>query len=343
MKFLFRADASSQIGSGHVMRCLALAVAVRPLADDIHFVCCDLQGELRGLIEDSGYRCTLLPVDNPAFDQVSDAQQTAELADAVDWLIVDHYGIDHHWQREMRSACNRIMVIDDLADRIHDCDILLDQTFGRHADEYRSLTPVACKVLTGTDYALLRPEFAASRPAALERRKASEGVHHVLVSIGGFDPENVTLDVLEVLAHADYSERLTVTAVCPAQPPADDASLNTLAGSFEKLEIRQYVSNMAELMAASDLAVGAGGTTSWERCCLGLPALIRIMADNQREVARRLEAAGAIRVWQSRTELRECLDEYVGDPSLLQSASGAASRVCDGQGLERVIAVMQSC
>lgn len=325
------------------MRCLALAEALRPRASNIHFVCRDLPGELRGLIEDTGFRCSMLPAEDPALDQSSDARQTAELNVNADWLIVDHYGIDHHWQRAMRPACHRLMVIDDLANRTHDCDILLDQTLGRQAGEYRPLTPGDCRILAGTNYALLRPEFAASRPAALERRQASAGVRHVVVSMGGFDPENVTLDVLEVLAGTDYSEQLAVTAVCPAQPPADAASVDALAGNFEKLEIRQHVSNMAELMAASDLAVGAGGTTSWERCCLGLPALIRIMADNQREVARRLETAGAIRVWQSRSELRERLDEYVSDPPLLQSASEAAARVCDGKGLDRVIAVMSSC
>ena len=343
MRFLFRADASSEIGSGHVMRCLALAEALRPGASDIHFVCRRLPGELHGLIEDKGFRCSLLPANGPTLNQSRDAQQTAELGDTLDWLIVDHYDIDHHWQRAMKPACNRLMVIDDLANRPHDCDILLDQTFGRRAAEYGSLAPGECRILTGTDYALLRPEFAACRSAALARREATSGIHHVLVSMGGFDPENRTLEVLEALAATPYAAQLTVTAVCGAQSPDDGASPRALAGSFLKLDTRQQVTNMAELMAASDLAIGAGGTTSWERCCLGLPALIRIMADNQREVARRLEAAGAIRVWQSGSELREQLDEFMSDASLQRSASVAASRVCDGQGLERVVSVMQSC
>ena len=343
MKVLFRADASSQIGSGHVMRCLALSEALRPLASDIHFVCRRLPGELHELIEDRGFRCTLLPVEDPAFDQSSDAQQTAELADGVDWLIADHYGIDHHWQRELRSESSRIMVIDDLADRIHDCDILLDQTFGRHADEYRSLTPVACTVLAGTDYALLRPEFAAERDNALKRRVTIESVQNILVSMGGFDPENVTRDVLEALANTNNSEELTVTAVCGTKSPIVAGTLDELADKFRTLDIRQHVANMAELMAGSDLAIGAAGTTSWERCCLGLPALIRVMAENQQEIAQRLQAAGAIRVWQSTSELREQLDDYLGDDSLLRRASAVASNICDGRGLERVISEMQSC
>ena len=325
------------------MRCLALADAIRPLADDVHFICRDLPGELHELIAGKGFRCTLLPADDPVFDLAADARQTAELADAVDWLVVDHYEIDHQWQRAMRPLCRRILSIDDLADRVHDCDILLDQTFGRHADEYLSLTPVACKVLAGTDYALLRPEFAAQRPASLARRETSEGVRDILVSMGGFDPDNVTRDVLEALADTDYSEELRVTAVSGAQAPVDDRTLGDLATSFETLDVRQHVSEMAKLMAASDLAVGAAGTTSWERCCLGLPALIRVVADNQQEIARGLQAAGAITVWQSTAELREQMDKYVSDTALLRSASTAASNICDGRGLERVIAEIQSC
>jgi UDP-2,4-diacetamido-2,4,6-trideoxy-beta-L-altropyranose hydrolase len=325
------------------MRCLALAEAVRPEAADIQFVCRELEGELHDLIEAKGFRCSLLPAAGTALDPISDARQTAALSEALDWLVVDHYEIDQRWERTMRPECKRLMVIDDLVDRAHDCDVLLDQTYGRRADEYEALTPDDCRVLAGTQYALLRPEFAAHRPAALARRAASEGIGRVLVSMGGFDPENRTLDVLETLATTSCASRLTVTVVRGARTPDSDESLRSFASHFEKLDIRQRVDNMAELMAASDIAIGAGGTTSWERCCMGLPALVCIMADNQRDVARQLEAAGAISVWESRSELKEQLDMYEGDHALYRSASAAAADVCDGLGLERVVAEMQSC
>lgn len=343
MKLLFRADASRRIGSGHVMRCLALAEAIRPLATDIHFVCRDLEGELHDVIEARGFSCSLLPADRHTLDPVEDARKTAALTDRVDWLVVDHYGIDQRWERAMRPTCERLMVIDDLVDRPHDCDLLLDQTFGRQPDEYAALTPNECRVLAGTQYALLRPEFAAGRPAALGRRAASEGVRHVLVSMGGFDPENRTLDVLETLAGLPYAGQLTVTVVRGAQAPDAEASMTALAGHFEALDVRQQVANMAELMAAADLAIGAGGTTSWERCCMGLPSLLCVLADNQRDIARQLDAAGAVRVWASRAELKQELDRYVSDNALYRSAIEAAAGICDGQGLQRVVAVMQSC
>lgn len=325
------------------MRCLALAEAFAEKATDIHFVCRKLPGNLHGLIENRGFRCSLLTADGKVLDQVIDARQTAALVETVDWAVVDHYEIDHQWEQAIRPICDRLLVIDDLVDRSHDCDMLLDQTFGRRADDYDALVPAGCTLLVGTDYALLRPEFAAARPAALSRRQTSDGVDHVLVSLGGFDPDNRTVDVLETLADRAYADDLTVTVVCGAHRADGGASLQALARHFRQLEIRQHVSDMAQLMAAADLAIGAGGTTSWERCCMGLPALVCVMADNQREVARGLEAAGAIRIWRSRSELAERLDEFVGNRSLYRSAVAAAAGICDGRGLERVVAEMQAC
>lgn len=350
MKLLVRADASNHIGSGHIMRCLALAEYLRPQATDIHFVCRRLPGEMHGLIEEKGFRCSLLsekPISdagaNPVLDQTQDAQQTSSLTDRVDWLVADHYEIDHHWQSIMSSTCDRLMVIDDLANRSHYCNILLDQTVSRNVDLYQSLVPADCTVLTGTDYALLRPEFAAHRSAALARRKRCDGIRNVLVTMGGSDLANKTLEVLEVLAATNFAQQLTVSVVTGALYLHDETLLTATSSSFKQLDIRHNVSNMAQLMAASDLAIGAAGTTSWERCCLGLPALTYIYADNQREVARNLEAVGAIGVWENTSELKEHLEEFLHDASLYQRAVAAASAVCDGLGVERVVSVMRSC
>jgi UDP-2,4-diacetamido-2,4,6-trideoxy-beta-L-altropyranose hydrolase len=357
LKLLVRADASNQKGSGHVMRCLALADGLRPHVTDVHFVCRRLQGDLHRLIEQRGFRCSMLPAEeadqsddaepesavDPSLDQLLDAKQTASLTDTVDWLIVDHYEIDQQWERTMRSVCRRLLVIDDLANRAHDCDILLDQTFGRGEDRYQPLVTKECTVLTGTDYALLRPEFAAQRSAALARRNQCDGVQSVLIAMGGSDPGNKTLEALRTLAGSDQSGRLAVTVVTGAQYADSDSPLTAIAGSFERLDVKHNVSNMAELMAASDLAIGAAGSSAWERCCLGLPALVYIAADNQREVARSLEAAGAIRSWRSASELQEQLEEILNDASLYRSAVTAASGICDGLGVERVVSIMRSC
>jgi len=347
LKVLVRADASNQIGSGHVMRCLALVEGMRPQATDVHFVCRQLPGEMHAKIQAKGFRCSLLPADESesdvSLDQDRDAERTLALSGSIDWTIVDHYGIDNRWEQAMRPHCRRLMVIDDLVDRAHDCDVLLDQSFGRKPEDYEQLVGADCQVLAGTDFALLRPEFAANRPATLARREEGADIRHVLVSMGGFDPDNKALEVLEALAGTAYAVQLTVTVVKGAASAASDASLDTFADSFGELDIRSGVSDMAELMSAADIAVGAAGTSSWERCCMGLPALIYIYAENQREIASKLEDAGAIRIWRSGSELVTRFDEFINDVSLLRSAVAAAAPICDGLGVERVVAVMQSC
>ena len=338
------------------MRCLALVEGLLPYATDVHFVCRKLPGDLCRLIERKGFRCTLLPVDpvpeaqlpveqagaDPPLDQAIDARQTASQTGAVDWLIVDHYEIDHRWELAMRSTCSRLLVIDDLAKRSHDCDILLDQTYGRQAEQYGSLVGKQCNILAGTGYALLRPEFAEKRTAVLARRSQVDGIGSVLISMGGSDPSNRSLDALRVIAGTTGSETLDVTVITGPQYAGNNASLRLMGDRFDRLDLKHDVPNMAELMAASDLAIGAAGTTSWERCCLGLPALVYVCADNQREVARRLEAAGAIRCWRSGAELQEEFEIMTNDASLYQSAVAASSGICDGLGVERVTAAMRS-
>ena len=347
MKVLVRADASNQIGSGHVMRCLALVDGMRPQASDVHFVCRQLPGEMHGLIEAQGFRCSLLPADQSdsdlSLDQDRDAERTLALSGTVDWTIVDHYGIDNNWEQAMRPHCRRLMVIDDLVDRAHDCDVLLDQSFGRKPEDYEPLVRADCRVLAGTDFALLRPEFAAHRAATLARREEGADIHHVLVSMGGFDPDNKALEVLEALAGTASASEWTVAVVKGAASAGSDSSMDTFADSFGELDIRSGVSNMAERMSVADIAIGAAGTSSWERCCMGLPALIYIYADNQREIASKLEDAGAIRIWQSGAELVTRLDEFINDVSLLRSAVAAAESICDGLGVERVNVVIASC
>ncbi len=329
------------------MRCLALVDGMRSKLADVHFVCRQLPGEMHAKIQANGFRCSLLPADESdsdvSLDQDRDAERTLALSGTVDWTIVDHYGIDNSWEQSMRPHCRRLMVIDDLVDRAHDCDVLLDQSFGRKPEDYEQLVGADCRVLAGTDFALLRPEFAANRPATLARREEGADLRHVLVSMGGFDPDNKALEVLEALAGTTSASELTVTVVKGAASADSDASLDTFADSFGEMDIRSGVSNMAELMSAADIAVGAAGTSSWERCCMGLPALIYIYADNQREIASKLEVAGAIRIWQSGAQLVTTLDEFIDDVSLLRSAVAAAESICDGLGVERVIAVMQSC
>jgi UDP-2,4-diacetamido-2,4,6-trideoxy-beta-L-altropyranose hydrolase len=211
MRVVIRADAASHIGTGHVMRCLALANALKEKGAEVYFVCRPFVGHLGEYIVAEGHQLHLLPPATQAVKPEPDPKQSppheawrgesweADLDQTqvvlgeqyFDWLIVDHYSLDNRWESPMRKFFRKIMVVDDLADRLHDCDLLLDQTFGRSEEAYKPRVPKNCIVLTGSNYALLRPEFAELRDHSLKRRTKPE-IKHLLVSMGGIDQTNAT-------------------------------------------------------------------------------------------------------------------------------------------------------
>lgn len=234
MRIAFRADASLQIGTGHVMRCITLADALRERGAKSTFICRPHTGHLLDLIKQRGHETiALTPADNsfiaPAdpfhakwlgTDWASDAMQTQQaLGDQVaDWLVVDHYGLDRRWEKVMRSQAQRIMVIDDLADRPHDTDLLLDQNLGRQAHDYGGLLSRHTQTLIGPTYALLRPEFAQWREHSLQRR-AQPKLKNLLITMGGVDHDNATGKVLDALTHCELPTELRITVVMGPTAP----------------------------------------------------------------------------------------------------------------------------
>ena len=209
MRAVFRADASLAIGTGHVMRCLTLAGALREQGVDCAFVCREHPGHLRDAVERLGFPVTMLsPAEGAAgpspyahwlgASQAQDARDTlqAMAGRQPDWVVVDHYALDAQWESQVRAGCGRLLAIDDLADRPHDCDLLLDQNLGRSAQAYAQLCPADCRILAGPAYALLRPEFAAWRARSLERRRRP-AVRRILVTMGGVDKDNASAVALQ--------------------------------------------------------------------------------------------------------------------------------------------------
>src|SRR5690554_4867100 len=206
-------------------------------------------------------------------------------------LVVDHYVLDAKWEGFLRPSVGRILVIDDLADRPHDCDFLLDQNFYHGMERrYEGLVPPGCRQFLGPDFAMLRPEFKKAR-RKLRRREGK--IRRLLVFFGGSDPGNETAKVLAALALLNRPE-LKVDVVVGANNPHKNAIANAIAETCRHLPgIRFYcqVENMAELMARADLAVGAGGTATWERLYLELPTVTVAVAANQEETLAALAAA----------------------------------------------------
>lgn len=355
MKVVFRTDASLDIGTGHVMRCLTLAEALLERGADCRFICREHAGNLINLIRDRGFAIHPLPLADvrPVVldaqretlpihaawlggDWAADAQQTkAGVGDTqVDWLIVDHYAIDAPWESVLRSVCGQLMVIDDLADRPHDCDLLLDQNLGRTVADYTDRVPDGCTVLIGPQYAILRPKFAALRPYSIARRTTPQ-LQQLLITMGGVDKDNATCQVLDALKDCSLPSDCRITVVMGPHAPHLNAVRNLAAEMLWPTQVLVNVRDMARLMADSDLAIGAAGSTSWERCALGLPSIIVVLAENQKSIAIALDSAGAARVMDLTTLKKEMNSffyqaETIG--SLLACISSAASGVTNGQG-----------
>ncbi|KAF0804705.1 polysaccharide biosynthesis protein [Alcanivorax xiamenensis] len=353
LSVVFRADASLRIGSGHVMRCLTLAAALQRHGAEIHFLCRDLPGHLGARIQQAGHRLTLLPAPTgdvvpapgapahaawlgvPADEDARDC--AAALAGLeVDWLVVDHYALDQRWEGALRDRVGAILAIDDLADRRHDVDVLLDQNLGRRVEDYHDLLPTPATPLIGPRFALLRPEFAQWRQLALARRDAGLP-ERILVSLGGTDPDNVTSAVLATLSTAPLPASIKVDVVMGASAPGLVEVRERASTVPFECSVEVNVTDMARRLCEADLAIGAAGGSAWERCCLGLPTWMVVLADNQRPGARALVEAGAAMIIGDVTERPLRIDlPALDDPVGMLRMARAASALCDGLGAERV-------
>jgi UDP-2,4-diacetamido-2,4,6-trideoxy-beta-L-altropyranose hydrolase len=354
MRIAFRTDASLQIGTGHVMRCLTLADALSERGAQSTFICRPHAGHLMDLIRQRGHTAKTLASADDAFtapadpchakwlgtDWASDAAQTQHaLGDqVVDWLVVDHYALDRRWEQALRPHSRRIMAIDDLADRLHDCDLLLDQNLGRQAKDYCGLLSRHTQTLIGPAYALLRPEFAQWREHSLQRR-AQPQLKNLLITMGGVDQANATGQVLDAVTHCELPTDLRITVVMgPTAPWLAQVQAQAMAMP-RPTQVLVGVNNLAQLLAESDLCIGAAGSTSWERCCLGLPAIQLVLADNQKGINAALELAESVLTVQQE-KLQAVLPSVFAQltrPAVLRGLSKNAAVVCDGLGAGKTV------
>jgi UDP-2,4-diacetamido-2,4,6-trideoxy-beta-L-altropyranose hydrolase len=335
-RIIIRTDASTRIGSGHVMRCLTLAEELREVGAGVSFISRAHPGNLNELIREKGFQCHELPSaqeieENPddtrseyaswsGVSQQQDAEETIQAlgGDQADWLIVDHYGLDEAWEKLLRHHVSKIMVIDDLADRPHDCDLLLDQNFYNDGQKrYDHLVSPACTKLLGPKYALLRREFREARKNLMER---TGEVKRVMVFFGGSDPDNITGLAVEALSAPELID-LKVDVVIGAQNP-NRIAVEKLVKDRPGTMLHIQASNMAELMCEADLAIGAGGSTTWERCCMGLPSLIIPIAENQIPSTRDLSYLGVVMCIAKEVQcIKEALIQLLSEPYKLLEMS----------------------
>jgi len=359
MNVVIRTDASALIGTGHLVRCLTLADNLRAADAGVTFVCREHRGHLCELLKSRGYPVIRLPApeqvdlsaetddDYAAWLAVSwqrDADQTAaairSLGSIPDWLVVDHYGLDGKWESHLRALVRQIMVTDDLAGRVHDCDILLDQN--AHIDQdmrYDKLVPATCRRLLGPTYALLRPEFHIAR--SLRRQK--DRARRLLIFFGGVDKANLAGQVLEVLTQLsgrDFSIDLIAGWSNPHREKLRKSCCSVSSATFYS-----HVENMAEMMFQAGLALGAAGTTTWERCAVGLPAVVVAAAENQVAIGEAVNRLGVGRYLgrASQVSFQMMVEEsmsLLNDQDRLTAMRQAGLDLVDGLGCQRVCSIM---
>ena len=353
-KFALRVDASSKIGTGHFMRCLTLADALRARGAQTRFVSRHLPEHLRIKLAAQGHEFALIdtPRNDGSLDKLAHASwlgvsQAQDAGDTIlalsgqnwDWLIVDHYALDAHWESKLRQVSKKILAIDDIADRQHDCDILLDQNFyTKMQTRYNGKVPEHCRLMLGPRYALLRDEFRRLHEQVEPR---SGPVRRILVFFGGVDADNYTSRAIVALSGPDITG-IHVDVVIGAQHPFREQIEVACAQSGFVCHVQ--TDKMAELMAAADLAIGAGGSACWERCCLGLPALSFCTADNQQTQVADAAERGLLYAPEVQSDLIQTIQRHfralIENSHLRQCISRNSMQLVNGRGALRVATSM---
>lgn len=349
-RIAFRVDASTQIGTGHFMRCLTLADTLCQRGATVHFIARYLPDYFELMLADRKMPCTRIgSAKDPAASgglehavwlgttqEVDAAQSRTALGDMPwDWLIVDHYALDATWERAVRTRVRKIVAIDDIADRIHDCDVLIDQNFHEDATaRYRELVPEHCRLLLGPSFAMLRSEFREARKSMGARFGHAK---RVLIFFGGMDQENYTGQVLEAL-HRLSLAGMVVDVVIGKQHPY--LRLIQEVCLEDGWHCHVQTDRMGQLMSAADLAIGAGGVAVWERCCVGLPSFVIPTAQNQEEQVFNLASRGVVYapalLNKSADEISGHVRALLGNSCLLRAFSNAGTDLVDGEGVLRI-------
>ena len=303
MQVAIRTDASSSIGTGHVMRCLTLAGILRDMQVNAVFICREFQGNMCDYIEGQGFSVLRLAHKNCYKNlniwadntQINDANETKALVSRLgklDWMIVDHYSLGRVWEENTASIYNKLFVVDDLANRQHICDVLLDQNlYESMTERYQGLVPPHCELLVGPRYSMLRQEFFKARDRS-GNRLIRENIRRVLVFFGGSDPTCETEKTLQAIA--DIEDKKIVFDIVIGSSNKQREIIESTCSAMANVNYHCQINNIADLMIQADLGIGAAGSASWERCYLGLPTIIIITADNQKEVAEKITKENAV-------------------------------------------------
>ncbi|MGK7346571.1 MAG: UDP-2,4-diacetamido-2,4,6-trideoxy-beta-L-altropyranose hydrolase [Candidatus Nitrospinota bacterium M3_3B_026] len=346
MKAAFRADASPEIGAGHVARLLALAEELARRGAKTFLITHGISGALSAMADEAGVEIIGLSGDGRDWDRDADARAArgaVERIGGVDWLVADRRGIDSRWEKALRPAARRILSIDDLAGDVRDCDLLLNPNHLPGAREkYHYLTPKECVRLTGPTFALIRREFQDARAETKER---SGPPRRILVSFGGSAQAEMILKTAEAVRALGGAVESAMFVV--SEPDAADERIGGLEGLSPIIKVAPPRRDMAKITLAADIVIGAYGVSTWERMLLGAPSLMASVTPEQAPLAAALADDGlAVYLGEaaeiSAGDIAKAVFKLIDDPERLQRMSRKGTELVDGLGAKRVADVMLS-
>lgn len=343
MKITIRADSSSIIGSGHIMRCLNLAKALKGRGCEVSFLCQKNEGSLNDWLLKEQHFDVFELEETKTFEQERDADQSRKIIGnlkGLDWLIVDHYKIDQVWQRRLRDVAQKILVIDDLSDREHDCDAFLNQAVLDSKDNpHQDRVPESCVKFLGPRFALIDPQFLKRRQN-MDPGKRSKQIQNIFSFFGGSDKDHFSLKFIEAVQN-NKNRNLNYHLIVGRQTPGAEKILKE-AGENDQIKTYHSIKDMAGFISTMDLFVGSGGMITWERCCLGVSGIVVSMADNQYHFSKTLGDQGC-HVFLGRhqdinsKQLAEAIDALLLNSDQICNMSKKSFELVDGQGVDRIV------
>lgn len=352
--FYIRTDASPVIGTGHFVRCLNLAKSLIAQNSKVTFISRALDSSLSKLVNNAGCRVVDLSLQNRSMDQSPDDYSTwlgvsqyddiCQCLDVIDdkknaSIIVDHYGVNEEWFNEAKKKCEKLVVIDDLANRTLNVDLVVNQNPGWTKFDYAHLVGQQTKLLIGPQFAIISRKYESTRHNLI-RNFTNLGPLRILVSLGGTDIENITGKIARILERLQKNRDYVVTLVAgPMNPNSNDLE-SISERSNGKIKMLRGKNCLVDAYLCHDVAIGAVGGSAWERCCLGLPCILVPIATNQEPAAKILQKVGAGLLleyghYNFECHLREALLK-ISNKDLRRAISNNAMQICDGLGARRV-------
>ena len=336
-----RVDSGSDVGLGHVMRCFALAESINTMNFNVYFISKKIRGNIIKRIENDGYKVFHLNskvLKSSKLDWKMDALETTKIIQRFknekNLLLVDNYELSKMWETSLKSVVDKIIIIDDFSNRSHNCNLFIDQNLHTGKIDRNKKYSKNCKKLLGPKYALLRNEFAENRKNVKNR---SGKINRILISFGGSDEKNQTLISLKAIKKL-AGEKINVDVIV-GEPNKNKTKIKKICSSIENLTYYQQPKNIAKIMKRADLAIGAGGIITWERCCLGLPSIVSIVSKNQEDMVNAVSRKGCL-INLGKAE-RLTSEDYLNaiknlNPGKLVHMQKKCMKLVDGKGAERV-------